>query len=81
MNNYYLLYLGATYDSGAYGACTYQGDCTTGADPNIGAPNTGFLTQPQIMIPLILGLAVLIAAIILVAKKLIRKSRKHTPTN
>jgi hypothetical protein len=71
--NHYLLYLGAAYDSGAYGACTYQGDCTTTSA--VGAPDTGFLTQPQIMVPLILGLAILIAAIILVAKKLLRKSR------
>jgi hypothetical protein len=74
--NHYLLYLGAAYDSGAYGACTYQGECVTSTTPGtVGAPNTGFLTEPQIMVPLILGLAVLIAAIILVAKKLLRKSR------
>ncbi len=69
----YYFYLAATYDSGAYGACTYQGDCTT--TTAAGAPNTGFLTQPEVMAPLIIGGAVLIAALILITKKIIRKVR------
>jgi len=73
-NLQYLIYLGAAYGNGAYGACTYQGDCTTTADGGtIGAPNTGFLAKPEIMLPLIIGLAVLIAAIILVMKKVVRQ--------
>jgi hypothetical protein len=71
----YLLYLGAAYDSGAYGACAYQTGCTT-AD-GAGAPDTGFLSQPQVMVPLILGLAVLIAAMILVTKKVVRHLKKR----
>jgi hypothetical protein len=70
----YFIYLAATYDSGAYGACTYQGDCTTAT--GVGAPDTGFLSQPQVMVPLILGAAILIAALILVAKKVIRKAKR-----
>ena len=69
-NIHYLLYLGAAYGSDAYGACTYQGDCTTST--GVGAPDTGFLSRPEIMVPLILVLAVLIAAFILATKKIVR---------
>src|SRR5687768_5914158 len=81
-NMEYFIYLAAIYDSGVYSACAYQQDCittttTSSTVTSFGAPSTGFLYQSQIMIPLILGLAILIAGIFLMVKKAIRQVREE----
>ncbi len=63
------------YGTDAYGECAYQTGCATGTSAP-GAPDTGFLSKPEIMLPGILGLAIVIAALILLAKKLVRAIKR-----
>lgn len=72
--NMNITYFAQTYDESVYGACAYQ-DTTDCSSTAVGAPNTGFLLQPTFMIPAILGGAILIAAAILLVKKIVRKTR------
>lgn len=60
------------YNCGAYGANTYNSSCTTGTgtDPNGSLADTGY----NILLPLALGVALIIAAGILVVKRLRRRS-------
>lgn len=65
------------YGTDAYGECAYQTGCTTGSETGApGAPDTGFLSKPEIMFPAILGLAIVIAAVILLTKKLVRAIKR-----
>ena len=70
-----LTYIAQVYQENAYGTCAYQDTTDCNSTAVVGAPNTGFLMQPTFMIPAILGGAILIAAIILIVKKIVRKTR------
>lgn len=72
------------YDEGVYGGGTYQNtatECQTGQEPGtntggVGAPNTGMLSDPWVIIPVILIASVAVAAIVLGIKKLTRRARQ-----
>lgn len=67
----------ANYDCNTYGSGTYNNtNCSTGGEspapnPNGGLADTGY----NIIIPVALGLALIIAGIILAVKRLARKKR------
>lgn len=72
------------YDEGVYGGGTYQNaatECQTGQEPGtgggVGAPNTGMLSDPWFIIPVILVMSVAIAAIVLGVKKLTRRTKQR----
>lgn len=72
-----LYYFAQAYGSDTYGGSTYQctgEDCQTQTTTEVGAPSTGFLNSgPEIMVPVILGASVLIAATVVAIKKLSRR--------
>jgi hypothetical protein len=73
-----LVQFAASYDCNAYGRGTYNNaECNTTADPN--TPSDGGLlpdTGWNIIIPVAFALALILAASILFAKKLIRHYHK-----
>jgi len=69
------IYFAQAYDANAYGTCAYQDTTNCSSTAVVGAPNTGFFLQPTFIIPAILGGAILLATLILVVKKIIRKTR------
>lgn len=66
---------GTTYGEGAYNSTTYNGknQTSTGANSNSsgGLANTGY----DIIIPVALGAALVIAGVILLVKRLLRKKK------
>lgn len=62
------------YNCGAYGAGTYDGACTTGSNSGGSLADTGY----NILLPLALGLALVVAAAILIVKRLRRRSNKSS---
>ena len=80
MNMYFFI---AAYGSQAYGTCAYGVDAQTCTAATPGAPNTGLalLTEPQILLPLIVGLSLMIASLIYLVKRARRRSRRNTNVN
>lgn len=75
-----LVQFAASYDCNAYGRGTYNNsDCTTTTDPNAPPQDGGLLpdTGWNIIIPVTLALALILAASILFAKKLIRHHKSQ----
>lgn len=66
----------AQYNCGAYGADAYSSNaCTTSTDTSGGfLADTGY----NVLLPLALGAAILIAGVILLVKRLKRKAAKST---
>lgn len=60
--------LGA-YGCGAYGANTYNGQCTTGTGDGGFLADTGY----SLLLPMALGVALIIAAVILLVKRIVRR--------
>lgn len=72
-------YLAATdgYSCGSYGASTYGDGCTTQTE--VTSPDTGFLGNVgyEVILPAALGLAVIIAALIALGKKMRRNKHQR----
>jgi len=66
-------YFAQAYGTSTYGGGTYQCTGTSCQTQTVTVPNTGVLYQPTFMVPAILGGAVIIAIVILIVKKIIRK--------
>jgi hypothetical protein len=74
-----LVQFAASYDCNAYGRGTYNNaECSTAVDPNTPPQDGGLLpdTGWNIIIPVTFALALILAALILFTKKLIRRYRK-----
>lgn len=81
MNMYFYF---AAYGGEAYGTCAYGADaqtCATTTTP--GAPNTGLaaIMEPQVLFPLIVGLSLLIASSVYLAKKIARRKHRNSRVN
>lgn len=67
----------ADYNCGAYGAGTYQnsacGASTGSGSPLDGLANTGY----DVLLPIFLGVALIVAGAILLAKRWLRKRRQN----
>jgi hypothetical protein len=73
-NNILSIRIMGAYSCDAYGANAYSASCTTGTSP---APGGGMLadTGYSILLPLALGLALVIASVILLVKRLRRRAQ------
>lgn len=73
-NNNFII-LAVAYSCGAYGADTYSStsSCSTVSSPRGGLAETGY----NIIIPVALALALLLAGTILVARRIIRRKRNR----
>lgn len=75
MNYSYKLF-GTTYGDGAYNSQTYNGQCQTGTSTDGSCPtglaNTGY----DIIIPVALAAALIVAGVILLVKRSKRKNKK-----
>lgn len=60
------------YNCGAYGAGTYDGACTSNSNGSLA--DTGY----NILLPIALGVALIIAAAILIIKRIRRRSNKSS---
>lgn len=73
----------AEYNCGAYGAGAYDvGTCTTATDPGTATPATGAgnngglaYTGMDVLVPLMIGLAIMVAAVIFFIRNL--RSKKN----
>lgn len=75
---HYIQHFGAAadYNCGAYGAGTYQ-NSTCGASTGSGSPLDGLAnTGYDVLIPIFLGVALIVAGAILFAKRWLRKRRE-----
>lgn len=71
----YTLQFGATadYNCGAYGAGTYQNNACGTSPADGGLANTGY----DVLLPIILGIALVVASAILFTKRWLRKRRQN----
>jgi hypothetical protein len=65
--------LAATYNCGVYGRGTYEQCATTSTGQTGGLAYTGY----NVIIPVALGLAIILASGILLVKQLVRRRRSH----
>jgi hypothetical protein len=72
INNISSIRIMGAYSCDAYGANAYSAECTTSTSP---APSGGMLadTGYNILLPLALGLALIIASVILLVKRMKRR--------
>lgn len=77
MINIQSYYFAQAYGSDAYGGSTYQcsgENCQTTQE--VGAPSTGFFNSgPEILVPVILGASVIVAAAVVFIGKLTRRQK------
>ena len=77
MFDIHLQYFAQAYGSDAYGGEAYQREVVGGeTTTEVVAPSTGFFNSgPEILVPTILGLSVIIAVVVVAMKKRFRQKR------
>ncbi|NCC19911.1 hypothetical protein EOM33_02505 [Candidatus Saccharibacteria bacterium] len=69
-----LIYFAQAYNDGVYGGKVYQ--YVASESDSVGVPNTGFFQSgPEVIVPVILGVSIVIAAIVVLVRKSLRARR------